>query len=648
MERLPDRLPLVIGVTGHRDLRDRDVPRLEQEVAAIIAQLRQDYLAGGDTPIIVLSALAEGADRLVARVALKQDAQLIAPLPMPICEYRRDFDAERNPDTSLEFEELLAQAIASPVMPLHDASLETLRTDQARRNEQYRALGAFIAQRCHVLLALWDGDDNAMSPGGTAEVVKFKREGIRLIVGRSPQVSLDASRIGPVIEVITPRAEQPGRVDQVSLQPWGRSISARPRGVIQRAWRGASTFLHHLLGQGADDGTAGLSAAARRDRLAWEQFDALIKLTNMFNRDAALLIRTADGQRRLQQSLDGLFTAADSGQVDSHARSRLIEEAPFCCRLYAIADALAIERRWQFTWDWKLVIGLGFVAFLCFETFERVAYIWNALFLIAYLLMVGAGVLVYAIARRRQDQERYLDYRAFAEVLRIALYWSLLSIGPRCFEHTSRADDLVCANAVGVLADLYPVNDAGEIAWVKVCLRTLEWLVPPALGEPDRIAPEAHAMARRLWVQGQFAYYKRQGHRYNSLAESIGAWSNLLLLSPTLLLMPVLMFLIVRRSEVAWFGYDAQLLILVVLALMASAAAVLMGYSERLALKEQARQYDRMRMLFGRACDLLPPKLDDKTMTLAQALYCELGMEAMKENAEWVSIYRQRPIRSPH
>ena len=30
---------------------------------------------------------------------------------------------------------------------------------------------------------------------------------------------------------------------------------------------------------------------------------------------------------------------------------------------------------------------------------------------------------------------------------------------------------------------------------------------------------------------------------------------------------------------------------------------------------------------------------------LAHALYRELGMEAMKENAEWVAIYRQRPIR---
>ncbi|HEY4403702.1 MAG TPA: hypothetical protein VGN55_03535, partial [Xanthobacteraceae bacterium] len=68
MQPLPDRLPLVIGVTGHRDLREQDVARLEAEVAGIIARLRHDYLEDdGETPIIVLSALAEGADRLVAR-----------------------------------------------------------------------------------------------------------------------------------------------------------------------------------------------------------------------------------------------------------------------------------------------------------------------------------------------------------------------------------------------------------------------------------------------------------------------------------------------------------------------------------------------------------------------------------------------------
>jgi len=73
-------------------------------------------------------------------------------------------------------------------------------------------------------------------------------------------------------------------------------------------------------------------------------------------------------------------------------------------------------------------------------------------------------------------------------------------------------------------------------------------------------------------------------------------------------------------------------------------AAALAGYAERLALMAQARQYDRMRMLFERACDLLPEKIDGETSSLVRVLYQELGVEAMRENAEWVAIYRQRPI----
>ena len=32
------------------------------------------------------------------------------------------------------------------------------------------------------------------------------------------------------------------------------------------------------------------------------------------------------------------------------------------------------------------------------------------------------------------------------------------------------------------------------------------------------------------------------------------------------------------------------------------------------------------------------------TASLVRAVYRELGIEAMRENAEWVAVYRQRPI----
>jgi hypothetical protein len=49
--------------------------------------------------------------------------------------------------------------------------------------------------------------------------------------------------------------------------------------------------------------------------------------------------------------------------------------------------------------------------------------------------------------------------------------------------------------------------------------------------------------------------------------------------------------------------------------------------------------------LFRRAYELLPETIDRNSAHLVQSLYRALGTEAMKENADWVAIYRQRPIR---
>jgi hypothetical protein len=110
-------------------------------------------------------------------------------------------------------------------------------------------------------------------------------------------------------------------------------------------------------------------------------------------------------------------------------------------------------------------------------------------------------------------------------------------------------------------------------------------------------------------------------------------------------LVPILIWMALARIEhySHWFGIEIDIPLIVV-GLLPGVAAVLTGYSERLAFKAQARQYDRMRMLFERAYHLLPSEIDDDATALAHALYQELGMEAMKEHAEWVAIYRQRPI----
>jgi hypothetical protein len=646
MQSLPDRLPLVIGVTGHRDLRDEDVPRLEAEVARIIAGLRHDYLKDdGETPVIVLSALAEGADRLVARVALAQGARLIAPLPMPPEEYRRDFEPGLKPGNAAEFDELLARAIAAPVIPFtHGNSLEAVRTSSKARAEQYRAVGLFIIQHCNILIAIWDGDESNMAVGGTAEIVKFTREGIPLEISRSARASLDGSEIGPVIHVLAPRQKGGSSAGPVAVERWGRAVVSHYRGGLLKRWsHGLVGFAGRLFRIERADGRFQLSDAQRREFDAWETFGVLITLTRQFNHEAAAAASDQARRARIARSLDYLFDGADPPAAGQAApRQIALTLAPRWSRLYSISDTLANDFQTQFKRDWLLLFLLTFSAFFCFAMFSYQAV---ELLLIAYSAFYLLIFIIFARARWGRHQERFLDYRALAEALRVAVYWRLVGIGLRPSDVKADASgdgSNVDAHTVGVLANAYPIKQPNELAWVKVCLRTLE-LLDRAEGVADErvLDPRCHGIARRCWVHGQYMFFRRRGFHYHGMAETLETWAIILLMCTAFLLAPLIVF--VTSGEVGktvFFGVD----LLMVIGLLPGLAAALTAYSERLALKAQARQYDRMRVLFERAYELLPEQIDAATASLVRAVYRELGIEAMRENAEWVAVHRQRPI----
>ncbi|HZL40076.1 MAG TPA: hypothetical protein VFC45_07325 [Pseudolabrys sp.] len=637
----PDRVPLVVGVTGHRDLRSQDIPRLEQEVDAIITRLRRDYLEGdNETPLILLSALAEGADQIAARVALAQGVRLIAPLPMPLDEYRRDFEPGLAPGAAGDFEKNLSQAAAAPVVPFtKDNSLEAVRVNADKRAEQYRAVGLFIIQHCDVLIALWDGNENDLAAGGTAEIVAFKRHGIPLSISGSAHASLDGSEIGPVIHVVTPRRKTGSAASDVSVRAWGLDLARHRRGDgIRRLIGHAAEFSAHLVAKERRSAESSLSPANRHNAEVWETFRLLVALTREFNNEAAALAVSANGPPRTAQNIDYLFTDPDTGHLDGDAKQRGLTLAPHWCKLYGIADTLAQNRQRQFKHDWQGLFVLGFFAFVLFALlihFESA----DTILLTAYTAFVAVIYVIFFRARVMRHQEQFLDYRALAEALRVAVYWSILGID----EQGPAASDGSDANTMGMLANSYPIKQPSELAWVKMCLRT-----PERAREASRtdaksgIDPAAHAVVRRYWVAGQLSYFGLQGARHTRRAEALEGWALILLFVTPFILVPLLVVTAFGTSQSldpVWHKF-----FLVIVGILPGLAAALTGYSERLAMKAQARQYDRMRTLFGRAYDLLPETVDGDLAPLVRSLYYELGTEAMKENAEWVAIYRQRPI----
>ncbi len=185
-----ERIPLVVGVTGHRAIRPEDEPILSQAVETELKKLRERF---PHTPLVLLSSLAEGADQLCARAALKLGIPLWAPLPLPLEDYETDFSGQALDD----FRALCAQA--EQIFPVPAAEAAPAMPD---RDFFYRQVGIYIATHCHVLLALWDGHEPTPTGCGTAETVSFALHRSFHPVLSAPLFSSTA-----VILLFTPRDE---------------------------------------------------------------------------------------------------------------------------------------------------------------------------------------------------------------------------------------------------------------------------------------------------------------------------------------------------------------------------------------------------------------------------------------------------------
>jgi len=147
-----------IGVSGHRFLTE--VEKLKAGIDQVLIRIDQIY--PGET-WEVISALAEGADRLVVERVhqFKRPVRLIVPLPMAVDEYQKDFSSQESRD---EFHKLLGAA--EEVVRLPGA---------ASREGGYWAAGEYLLDHSTLLIVLWDGQ-SALGKGGTGEVAEAARK----------------------------------------------------------------------------------------------------------------------------------------------------------------------------------------------------------------------------------------------------------------------------------------------------------------------------------------------------------------------------------------------------------------------------------------------------------------------------------------
>lgn len=178
-------VPLVLAVTGHRDVLPKDKERLFFEVTRVIQELTQRLPA---TPIVLLSALAEGADMIAAEAAIEENIQLHAVLPYEKKKYITSFEEKGSINI---FNDLYEKS----------SRKYTLQCPSSDKIDCYQHLGEYLADHCNILIALWDGEPSSKR-GGTSWVVDYKMQQVE-----TRQSSL--RKKSAIYHIKTPRLSNP-------------------------------------------------------------------------------------------------------------------------------------------------------------------------------------------------------------------------------------------------------------------------------------------------------------------------------------------------------------------------------------------------------------------------------------------------------
>jgi len=552
--------PIVVGVTGHRDLRPQDVAELERCVDEFFAELSARY---PDSDVIVLSGLARGADRLVARRALALGRPLVALLPMPRSDYEADFV---EPADLAEFGDIAAQSTRLIEIPwAHGAH----GTGDTARAAQYALLGDALVENASIVLALWNGHVTGLA-GGTDAVLAMAQRGR----GEGALAAFDRHAAPFVYRIVTPRESYAA----TEGEPFSRTS----------------------LDDAGDD--ACLRSLGNQDR---------------WNRDAA-----------------PLWPADSAGEA--------FAGRDVIARTFAIADTLAIREQTAEQRAFRAVYLIGAAAAVIFGAYGNLFSRDDWLLGIDVAITV-AGFLVYAIAMSRNAPDRFQDYRALAEGLRVQEAWSRAGVAADVADHYAHRQ----RSALDWIESEDPSDvPASKLNWIRRTIRVARQLYDFSPDEPhDRLTHRDRIRAVHAeWIVPQAQYFSRAAARKAAAAKRCRTAWRMLALGALACTVVLFVAECIPASRPLADG-AAKSEFFFTIGMLTLCSAIVQNYADKRAFGTLHKQYVAMHRMFATAADVVAGLVDGEfDERRAKAVIFEIGREALAENADWMIALRDRPL----
>ena len=560
-------IPLYLGITGHRDIRDEDKPRLKQMIKDIIEEKKAQC---PNTPIVILTPLAEGTDRLGAYAAMECGVSYIAPLPMPIDEYRKDFTTKKSLN---EFNRLIDKADLWFELPLpYKTKMVEFKQNKEKRDNLYYKNGLFIARQSQLMIALWDGIDNN-NLGGVAHIVKLKNTGLP---SAHPQLQqrLQNLQSGPICHIITPRKGSPMPAEVFSKKM-----------ISSDYW-------------GSDE-----KKSLQIDR-------QLLSHVDTFNYDVKKLApKLIEEIRQSERKL-----LIDNGMIDTSLEFHGIAQ------YHAITDTLATYYKRKSFFTFKMLLILIVSAFMFFEVYLE---FWHKpAVLLLYPLTMSLGLLWFLNATRKKSEKKHEDYRALSEAFRVQYFLSMAQKKVNISEYYLKKNKSELEWRIYALqaATLKCRSDgiAGNSETVESNLRDCKHIKNFWVSDQLEYYRKSSVKYRHLHKThrhiGNVLFLTSLGAALLLFFFSVGADYNLSFL---------------KQNE----DLVHSVLVICTMGFLIISGAV-HGYNEKMSFNERSRTFLQMYELFRIANEKLKIAIESKSQNEAVEIIRELAHESLMENLE--------------
>jgi hypothetical protein len=622
LEHFKPRARLRIGVTGHRTgpkLPPEVEPKVAETVGRLIAELKQtleaavaaDAAAFAAEPpeLVVVSNLAEGADRIVATQGLAHGAALEIVLPAPRADYETDFETKESKDA---FRALLKAA----------KSVFELENSPGRLGEKrgYEAAGLIMLAHTDVLITVWN-EEEAEGIGGTGAIVEHAvNEGapVLLINPAAP----DKVRLLWTGDVLMPPA-----MTRIEVLPHRDGFEALPKVV--------ATLVAPPSDTEARDQLDAFFAEPPGRRHGWPIYSLFLGLLGVRSPRSSDFGPAAE-DLAAGERWRGHFPRDHGEDGLTHAVGRQLLPLIERCDAQAVRYAELYRSAFVFNYLAAAVtvtlalIGLApELPWMHAIIGDRGATLFKVVLVSAELFLIGCILWVWWRGADRQWHRRWLDYRRVAESLRHLRILTL--VGARSASPRPRTS-------------MEPLD---KLEWVDWLVLANERMLPP----PNRVVDDAYIAAVRgaltqTELDEQIAYNRKNAHRMEHAEERLHVIGYALFAIPALICLTfLLVYVVVDLGHHMDVTHQARFYVTQLSAICPSFGAALNAIRMQGDFDTVARRSTATEGRLIAIRDALnEPDLDFARLAdLIQKSAEVLGADV----AEWRTLFRTRPLSLP-